>query len=470
MHTTHLRCFPSLHSILPRTIEIGKSRFSKPVVDESLGRDLFQWAKRGLGIKVALAIGFGMLSFGGVYFWAWSIDHNRIVRRFEKGKKLDIRENFVRRPSEEAKLIPFLSGNFDSMYIVVVGEHGIGKTALTKYLCNCINGFMKPLSEKSPSRPSLDIQPVGGVLYISVPNSNAPDLVAHLAREIDFDFSTFGLGFWGLLRKTFLGIKPNLEPSMELLMEQLKQAAKSFKAKHGRPLVLVLDDINRLLDMEKSKIVLKELQNMAKDFADSGDGCFVFLTSEGKAFHYLKDQSPSSRMAPPIEFSDFLKPEAFEFLKKQGVTDPAQQEAIYNLVNGRPIDLLKCCQQKGSIVGLLIAVDDEFEKLVYSLDNPIEGTEKVLELIEKILSAPNREMSIQEFRAFINNSKGLLDKRILYFNVFARHYSKSTISMQSRLVENFFLSQRKSWWKHSEVLGFFGYGLFVTVFCTFFFL
>jgi len=61
---------------------------------------------------------------------------------------------------------------------------------------------------------------------------------------------------------------------------------KENKTHKGRPPVLVIDNINRLA--VKAPQLLEELQDFAKDHADTSDIIVVFVSSEGIAPRFLQ--------------------------------------------------------------------------------------------------------------------------------------------------------------------------------------
>jgi len=65
-------------------------------------------------------------------------------------------------------------------------------------------------------------------------------------------------------------------PNWERALKAFQRAAKAYKVKYDRPMVIVYDNISRL-DPE----IIRILQNSAKDNADSRTYIAVFVSSEG---------------------------------------------------------------------------------------------------------------------------------------------------------------------------------------------
>ena len=62
-------------------------------------------------------------------------------------------------------------------------------------------------------------------------------------------------------------------------MDAFKRGAKVYKEKHGKPPVIIYDNVNRLI--HKNPEFLDILQDDAKDNADDQNYIAVFVSSEG---------------------------------------------------------------------------------------------------------------------------------------------------------------------------------------------
>jgi chromosomal replication initiation ATPase DnaA len=70
------------------------------------------------------------------------------------------------------------------------------------------------------------------------------------------------------------------------VLRSLLDAATTFKEKHGRPPVLIIDDINNLA--KKHPQELEDLQDFAKTWADNQSLIVVFVSSEGNGPRLLQ--------------------------------------------------------------------------------------------------------------------------------------------------------------------------------------
>ncbi len=66
----------------------------------------------------------------------------------------------------------------------------------------------------------------------------------------------------------------------------LKKRGAEYARKNGRPLVVIIDNVNRLA--EKNTQILEELQDFAKDTADDRILRVVFVANEGYALRFLE--------------------------------------------------------------------------------------------------------------------------------------------------------------------------------------
>lgn len=71
----------------------------------------------------------------------------------------------------------------------------------------------------------------------------------------------------------------------------LKKRGAEYARKNERPLVVVIDNVNRLA--KKNPQILEELQDFAKDTADRRTLRVVFVASEGNAPRFLEGKKLS---------------------------------------------------------------------------------------------------------------------------------------------------------------------------------
>ena len=107
------------------------------------------------------------------------------------------------------------------------------------------------------------------------------------------------------------GDKPASHTTLGVALMLFESAAAKFKAKHKRPAVLVLDNIN--IVAQESPKLLYVLQQNAKIAADNGLYKVVFVCSDGVAPRKLRGKlspvySEVQMLILPREFSEFPWP------------------------------------------------------------------------------------------------------------------------------------------------------------------
>jgi Cdc6-like AAA superfamily ATPase len=182
------------------------------------------------------------------------------ARLVETKNTLDT-ENLVPRPDVKAELEKIIFSRASS-YLIILGNQGCGKTSIVKQIAS-----QKP-----------------GVLYISIRGADDEDLQATLYQAFEHallgDYPTSLMGTW-LKDITHGTSKENSTASdyRDLLVEFEKLAAR-FQAEHGRPAVLIFDDVDPIA---RDPELLRRLQRGAKEVADQRSYKVVFVCSDGVA-------------------------------------------------------------------------------------------------------------------------------------------------------------------------------------------
>ena len=259
-------------------------------------------------IKVVSTVVVGLA--GAAYvMWNYPRPENvpdRVLETFESGGKPGWDEGFgkdadavVKRPDVETQLKEFFyptpEDDPDASYVLIVGEHGTGKSTAVRRVVREREG-------------------INGAIYVSVPD----------------DISYFG----GVVASA-VGM-PDTEPSATWVRASLaiRGAAIKFYDKHKRPAVLIIDGVE--LFAEKNPEFLANLQDFAKDRTDEGSLRMVFVSSDGSVLEQLKRRSAKSRMRKlPFEVGDISDKEAVEFLKRKGVEQEQAEEAVRDITGGR---------------------------------------------------------------------------------------------------------------------------------------
>ena len=121
-------------------------------------------------------------------------------------------------------------------------------------------------------------------------------------------------------------------------MQPLVDAAAKFKAKHGRPMVLIIDSADRLA--KQCPAFLELLQDFAKKRADEGNLRIVFISSDGSALPLMMARSSWSRAKkPPFEIGEIPDDQAVEYLMKKGIREDEAKLAVANLTGGLFVSL-----------------------------------------------------------------------------------------------------------------------------------
>ncbi|CAG8767382.1 11895_t:CDS:2, partial [Ambispora leptoticha] len=207
----------------------------------------------------------GVVFLAGDLLYAWWVNQSnerRINKTMEKGTRPQLavlEDEYVPRPEVIERLKEIFQPNKNhSYYHAVCGEHGTGKTTLTRVVANEVGK---------------------GVIYIDIP-SNFNNLGDEFGKAINFTFEEDASFTMQLKRKIFYETNDKIRNSKwERAMGAIKRASEAYKAKHGKPPVIIYDNISRIVN-ENPKI-LDILQDDAKDNADDRRYIVVFVSSEG---------------------------------------------------------------------------------------------------------------------------------------------------------------------------------------------
>ena len=292
------------------------------------------------GRTVAFIGGVGVSAMA--YFNAFKVptpdeDADRVLRAFEEGRGLEkVRDHVVDvdRTKLERQLSAIMQRPVLKKYVVVVGRHGTGKTTVIK-------GALSALP--SPK----------GAIYTST---------SCCAGEIFTDLAVL-LGFMDLFeRKYWLGKDAAL---FNLLIPALQTAAAKFKAKHGRPAVLVIDGTDYLVKREPE--VLRLLHALAKESADVGNLRIVFVDDDGSKSTPLISRNAWSRAAEPFEIGEIPDDQAVDFLVKSGVDADYAKRVVDNLTGGLIVALNQVSGRDTS------SREDQYNKDLESRNDHVRG-------------------------------------------------------------------------------------------------
>ena len=249
-----------------------------------------------------------------------------VLRAFEEGRgfePFDV-DTMVDRKDLVDRLNPILRPLMSKTYVVIVGENGTGKTTAVRQALS---------ASKSPK----------GAVYFNCPIA-VNKFSIKLANLVEFREQLDVSG--GAKRRIESTTKEEKVPDLKdeplatftILMQPLIDAAAKFKAKYGRPMVLVIDSADRIA--KKNPDFLGELQDFAKDCADEGNLRIVLISSDGSALPLMMACSSWSRAdKPPFEIGEISDDQAVEYLTKLGVREDEAKVAVANLTGGLFVSL-----------------------------------------------------------------------------------------------------------------------------------
>ncbi|CAG8611692.1 499_t:CDS:2, partial [Acaulospora colombiana] len=175
-----------------------------------------------------------------------------------------------------------------SYYHVVCGEHGTGKTTLTRIA----------------SREKI-----------------LEDFGIAFGQSLNFAFEEC-ISFTEHFMMKILGHTNTLEA--------FKRASAVYEAKHNKPPVIVYDNIAKLVSVNPK--VLDTLQDDAKMNADHRKYIAVFVSGEGSVPRRMEYK-------PVIEIGDLSEEESMEYLVDKRKINSLEAKKLYDLIGGRIVEL-----------------------------------------------------------------------------------------------------------------------------------
>jgi len=225
----------------------------------------------------------------------------------EKGTQpeIDVLDELVPRPLVVERLKKILQPHKNqSFYHVVCGEHGTGKTTLTRIASREVGQ---------------------GVIYVDPP-SDVEDFGKAFGKALNFVFEE-QISFTKQLMRKILGDTNNKfeDPKWKRALEAFKRASEVYKAKHGKPPVIVYDNVSLLAN--KNPEILDILQDDAKYNADDRKYIAVFVSSEGRVPQRMQSRSAWSRAHKPVmEIGDLSEKESKDYLIKRCTIEKKRRE------------------------------------------------------------------------------------------------------------------------------------------------
>ncbi|RGB21981.1 P-loop containing nucleoside triphosphate hydrolase protein [Rhizophagus diaphanus] len=374
-------------------------------------------------------IALSLISTDLFYAWYQNKSNERLLKKtIEKGTrpKIDVADDeFVPRPLVVNRLKRILQpGIKQASYHVVCGEHGTGKTILTRIASREVGQ---------------------GVIYVEIPSDpsdpskiNIEDFGDAFGESLNFKFEEH-ISFTAQLMKKILGGngKVDMGPKWKRALKAFKNAGAVYKAKYNKLPVIVYDNISGLIDVNPK--ILDALQNDAKMNADHRKYIAVFVSSE--------ERSAISRAEEPIEIGDLTREESLDYLvNKRGVKtvskdnkiDTTEAERLYELVGGRIVDLQSVAKKFLEGQNFEDIKKKQFIKAEEKLRTAklLKGDE-YYEVGKRVIKAllDLKELSRIAYEEFFKNRDEA--NKVLGLNVFAYHPEKNTVTFQSQLIESY---------------------------------
>ena len=318
----------------------------------------------------------------------------------------------------------FIMKEYVSMFGVVLGPSGTGKTYLTMLACSLY--------------PS-------GVIYHEVyhPSFLAKDLAAAVGMRLRGDANIFDVLFEKLGISTFVDfytLPEDLSEALAIVLKTVAERATLFKAKHGRVVSIFIDGID-LLAKEHPQVFVK-LVDRAKYYASKGSLLIVFVSSEGHIVPLMSTTSSTTRKADVVEILDINETLSGEYLTRSGIPD-SLVGSIFNLTGGRFVYLDKAIELYHLGVSSGLSEDGVLKRIERALVRPFFAVKAarlhvypnatyLLNLVFKhgIVKPEKLLLSMDEAeREFMHDSiKGLVELNLL------RYTADGFLSLHSQVV------------------------------------
>ncbi|RGB22461.1 P-loop containing nucleoside triphosphate hydrolase protein [Rhizophagus diaphanus] len=390
-----------------------------------------KWLPTVIIRKLVVAGIIGLILVDLFYAGYQNVRNERLLNKtVEKGTQPEINisdDEFVPRPLIVDRLKKIFQPDINQpSYYVVCGEHGIGKTILTRIASREVGQ---------------------GVIYVEIPSDpsdsgkiDIEDFSEEFGKSLNFKFEEY-ISYTTQLMKKILGDngKVDTRPKWKRALKAFKDASAVYKAKHNKLPVIVYDNINGLIDVNPK--VLDALQNDAKMNADRRKYIAVFVSSEAR--------SAWLRAEEPIEIGDLAREESLDYLvNKRGIKtvskdnkiNTTEAERLYELVGGRIKDLQSVSKK--------FLNGQNFEDIKKKYFTKIEDKLRTAKLLEGYKHHEAGKRVIKALLNFEELSRIAYEKcfknpeeanKVLESNAFAYHPEKNTVTFQSQSIKCYVL-------------------------------
>ena len=253
-----------------------------------------------------------------------------------KGRCLELPEEAYRinRTEEQAAVQHAILHTGKGFYYMVTGPHGCGKSFLVQ------ETVLELMTNSTP---------VPGLLFLQAQRSYP--IASVIGDVLVENENTWLAAIRQITRVTNqYSLPDDLKQGMEKICNKLNQLGGKFRKEYHRPLVIVVDDVNKLLKFEDYRgqfkmldtMHLDYLQDCARRLANSGSVRFMFIDSAGVALQRLRQRTGEETRMSEIQIPDISKEQAKGVLQQGlGKTNMSVDKIYEQLTGGRLILLHK---------------------------------------------------------------------------------------------------------------------------------
>ncbi|RHZ80078.1 hypothetical protein Glove_139g64 [Diversispora epigaea] len=327
----------------------------------------------------------------------------RINKAVQKGTlpKLYISRNqYYPRPQvlEQLKKI-FTPQKYSRPFYIIYGKDGIEKSTLIKMASREVGQ---------------------GVIYVDIPlSSDNCYFGREFAKAMNIDIS-------------WLSDDDDKEQWKKAL-SAFEKAAKVYKAKYGRPLVIIYDNVDRLIP--RNTDILDKLQSSVTESSNKGKYIAVFVSSEYSVLQRMRSRGHWTDM-DFFEIGDLTEEESIGYLVDKKDIKEEEAKKIYEFAGG--------CLNDLDVMTNYLFFGKSFEDAKLMIKTEVEdkfGRAELLpggkyyEVGRKIINAllNSKEICFSELWKFSNFSES--DNKFLNLNLFEYHPKTHKITLQSKSIE-----------------------------------
>ncbi|RHZ80071.1 hypothetical protein Glove_139g36 [Diversispora epigaea] len=325
--------------------------------------------------------------------------NRRVNKAAQRGTLPELRissDKYYPRPQvlEQLKKI-FTPQKYSRPFYMIYGKDGIGKSTLIKMASREVGQ---------------------GVIYVDIPLPlDNYCFVIELAKAMNINLS------W--LRND------DYKEQWKAVLSAFERAAKVYKAKYGRPLVIIYDNVDQF-----NTDILDILQSSVTESDNKGNYIAVFVCSEYSAVQRMNLRGHWADM-DYFEIGDLTKEESMDYLNKKNIGEEEARK-IYELVGGCILDLKKAARDLFSgrsfeDIKKTIEIEAEIKFLAAKLLPGDEYYEVWRNIIDVLLNS--KELCASELWEIFNNSKRV--DELLSKNVFEYHPKTHKITFKSKSIE-----------------------------------